>query len=307
MKKILIFIPVLFILIMSKNLFAIDTNAIKLYPLTIGNSWTYKWFNPFLGLHKYKYVITGTITTNAHFYYVFTTYSTEYSPSVNYIRIDSLRNTLLYYTTTQGCQWLINESVSDSLSARQFDSSKTYNCNSYYRCTDDTSHRMVFGNSRLIKKFYWTNYFEGAKERTFVQNIGLISDYVYAPAGSGINTDLLGCVINGVMYGDTSLLGIATLSNQVPEKFALYQNYPNPFNPSTKIKFSIPPLKGVRGMTSLFVYDALGQEVTALVNEQLDPGIYETEWDASNFPSGIYFYKLEAGDYTETKKMILIK
>ncbi len=60
-------------------------------------------------------------------------------------------------------------------------------------------------------------------------------------------------------------------------------------------------------MTSLIVYDALGREITILINEQLNPGTYEIDWDASNYPSGVYFYKLTAGDYSETKKMVLIK
>ncbi len=105
----------------------------------------------------------------------------------------------------------------------------------------------------------------------------------------------------------TMLIGIKILSTQSPKEFALYINYPNPFNPVTKIKFDIPPSKGARGMTSLIVYDALGREITVLVNERLYPGTYETEWDASNFPSGIYFYKLSAGDFSDTKKMVLIK
>ncbi len=102
-------------------------------------------------------------------------------------------------------------------------------------------------------------------------------------------------------------IGIKPISSEVPASFSLSQNYPNPFNPVTKIKFDIPPSKGARGMTSLIVYDALGREIAILVNEQLYPGTYEVEWDASNYPSGVYFYKLTAGDYTETKKMVLIK
>jgi photosystem II stability/assembly factor-like uncharacterized protein len=104
------------------------------------------------------------------------------------------------------------------------------------------------------------------------------------------------------------LIGISPLSGEIANTFSLFQNYPNPFNPSTKIKFDIPPLKGARGMTArLIIYDALGREIAAPVNEQLNSDSYEIEWDGSNYPSGVYFYRLTAGDYTETKKMILIK
>jgi uncharacterized delta-60 repeat protein len=101
-------------------------------------------------------------------------------------------------------------------------------------------------------------------------------------------------------------IGITPLSNQIPERFRLYQNYPNPFNPVIKIKFDIPAVE-THSNTSLRIYDILGREVTALVNEELKPGTYEVEWDAANSPSGMYFYRLTAGDFTQTNKMILMK
>jgi photosystem II stability/assembly factor-like uncharacterized protein len=99
---------------------------------------------------------------------------------------------------------------------------------------------------------------------------------------------------------------ISPLSNEIPEKFSLSQNYPNPFNPSTKIQFTISASSSV-AQTFMSVYDILGREVTTLVNQQLSPGTYEVNWDASNQPSGLYFYKLTSGEYTETRKMILTK
>ena len=101
------------------------------------------------------------------------------------------------------------------------------------------------------------------------------------------------------------LVGIQPISNILPKSFSLSQNYPNPFNPSTKIKFSIPGSSVAQ--TFLSVYDILGKEITTLVNEQLKPGSYEVEWNAANYPSGVYYYKLTSGDFTETKKMVLIK
>jgi len=85
--------------------------------------------------------------------------------------------------------------------------------------------------------------------------------------------------------------------------FSLYQNYPNPFNPLTKIKYQIPELSFV----SIKVYDVLGNEITTLVNEEKTIGSYEVELNAMSLPSGIYFYRLQAGDYIETKKMVLLK
>jgi hypothetical protein len=104
------------------------------------------------------------------------------------------------------------------------------------------------------------------------------------------------------------IIGVKPVSNSIPETFSLSQNYPNPFNPSTKIRFSIPPLRGARGVTTrLVIYDILGREIANLINRQLLPGNYEVEWNASNYPSGVYFYRLETEGYSETKKMVLIK
>ena len=86
-------------------------------------------------------------------------------------------------------------------------------------------------------------------------------------------------------------------------KFYLYQNYPNPFNPETKIKFDLRK----SSLTIIKIYNSIGQEIQTLVNKQLQPGSYEVEWNASNFPSGIYFYKLISGEFIETKKMFLVK
>ncbi len=88
-----------------------------------------------------------------------------------------------------------------------------------------------------------------------------------------------------------------------PVKFELAQNYPNPFNPATKIGFRISDF----GFVSLKVYDNLGREVATLVNEVKQPGVYHVEFNGSNFPSGIYFYKLTTGEYSEVKKMLLLK
>jgi len=86
-------------------------------------------------------------------------------------------------------------------------------------------------------------------------------------------------------------------------RFELSQNYPNPFNPSTTIEFSIPK----SGFVTLKIYNLLGQEVTTLVNDKLSPNKYKYIWDATNYSSGIYFYKLVAGKYIKIKKMILMK
>jgi hypothetical protein len=103
-------------------------------------------------------------------------------------------------------------------------------------------------------------------------------------------------------------IGIQTISTEIPDKYNLFQNYPNPFNPVTKIKYDIPNVGNGRDRSGkLIIYDLLGREVTTIINEQLKPGSYETEWDGTNFASGIYFYSITVGEFSETKKMVLIK
>lgn len=100
-----------------------------------------------------------------------------------------------------------------------------------------------------------------------------------------------------------STVGIGNNNNQIPNVYSLSQNFPNPFNPVTEIKFSIPEQSFVK----LVVYDINGNEVATLVNTQKSPGNYNVSFDASNFASGIYFYKLTAGNFENTKKMALVK
>jgi hypothetical protein len=98
-------------------------------------------------------------------------------------------------------------------------------------------------------------------------------------------------------------LGISNNNNQVPLAYRLDQNYPNPFNPVTTINFGIPKSSNVK----LAVYDLLGREVQVLVNEFVQAGNHSVDFDASNFSSGVYFYTIRSGDFTDTKKMALIK
>ncbi len=96
----------------------------------------------------------------------------------------------------------------------------------------------------------------------------------------------------------------------LPVIFEMFQNYPNPFNPTTTIKYSIPaslnPSQGVT-LTQLKIFDILGREVATLVNEAKAPGNYEVNFDAINLASGVYFYRLQAGSFVQTKKMMLMK
>jgi hypothetical protein len=112
-------------------------------------------------------------------------------------------------------------------------------------------------------------------------------------------------------YENWDVFGIQQIGNEVPQEFSLYQNYPNPFNPFTTIKFNIPLARGVSGSAgrgvSLLIYDITGKVISTLVNQPLNAGAYEVDFDASKLPSGVYFYKLVSGEFSESKRMVLVK
>jgi len=105
------------------------------------------------------------------------------------------------------------------------------------------------------------------------------------------------------VYNSGFTVGIKNITTSIPTEFSLSQNYPNPFNPTTTIKFAVPRSSSVK----ISVFDVSGREVETLVNERLQAGTYETTFDGSRYSSGVYFYKLQADGYSETKKMLLIK
>jgi hypothetical protein len=135
-------------------------------------------------------------------------------------------------------------------------------------------------------------YSEGLADRASVEAFAVNETYMFA------GTDQHG-VWRRVRPGVVS----AEVNQNIPQDFHLSQNFPNPFNPSTKIRYSIPQSSGV----VIKVFDMLGKEIATLVNEEKPIGTYTIEFNATNLPSGIYFYQLQAPNFTQTKKMILLK
>jgi FG-GAP-like repeat/Secretion system C-terminal sorting domain len=104
-------------------------------------------------------------------------------------------------------------------------------------------------------------------------------------------------------YENWDVFGIQQTSSEIPDSYKLFQNYPNPFNPMTNVKIQIPN----NGFVNLIVYNITGKEVAVLVNEELNAGEYSVDFDASHLASGVYFYRLAAGEYSEVRKMVLLK
>lgn len=105
------------------------------------------------------------------------------------------------------------------------------------------------------------------------------------------------------VYKQSTLTNLENEDETIPTVFKLEQNYPNPFNPSTIIKFAVPE----RSSVLIKIYDILGGEVITLVNEEMESGWYRREFNASGYSTGVYIYRMQAGNYVSTKKMILIK
>ncbi len=149
---------------------------------------------------------------------------------------------------------------------------------------------------------YEINSVQQGSIKIIVDRLGYSTDSLSMLLISGNTYDNINFYLNQIY------VNISHLGNNIPSAFLLHQNYPNPFNPTTKLKFDISSnVKRQTEDVKLIVYDICGKEIQTLINEKLNPGTYEVTFDGSNLPSGVYFYQLRAGDFVNTKKLILLK
>ncbi|MBK9097150.1 MAG: T9SS type A sorting domain-containing protein [bacterium] len=151
----------------------------------------------------------------------------------------------------------------------------------------------------------WTEVNSGLSyENDYIYSLAILDQYIFAGT----------LHLNGGVWRRPLSEMVTSIENDIenyPAQFLLEQNYPNPFNPSTKIRYTIPNVIASETKQSQFVslkiYDVLGKEVAGLVDEYKTAGEYEVKFNASQLPSGTYFYQLKAGEFTAVKKMILLK
>jgi len=265
------------------------------FPLRSGNVWSYNWIYsgfPSDGGVMNIYVTRDSVINSKRYY------QCNFIGLSQLLRIDSLNGNIYEYSTGSGCSYNPGEKLVDSLASRKFDS--TNYCGNVRRLCSDTGYVSLFGVNYPDKNFNPV-FVLTAESRYYAKGIGLY----YMSLGDPFPTNytLRGCVLNGILYGDTTLTVIQQSGSIFPTGFFLRQNYPNPFNPVANLEFGILNL----GFVSLKVFDVLGKEVKTLVNEIKPAGNYTAQFDGSDLPGGIYFYKLEAGEYSETKRMILLK
>ena len=261
-------------------------------------------------------IANGIPTNNSH---VNTVFNNDYMALVQ--TLENNTNHVLYKSTNRGINWsIISNSGLESINVQSF--FQDYN-NFYaetnqgiYLSTNDGNNWISKNNglplttvSNMIIKngiIYVSTLTSGIYKSTnngsswLPYNDGIINNTIYSLA-SGQTFIFAGGI--GALYVINPNTGIHNISSNIPEEFLLFQNYPNPFNPSTIIRFQIKDSR----LVNLKVYDILGKEIETLVNEKLQPGTYEVTFNASHYPSGVYFYRLQVGDYNESKKMLLIK
>ena len=149
----------------------------------------------------------------------------------------------------------------------------------------------------------WTNnslvYSSPAPNMTIHQHVDL-------PTGDGCVDITSGSVQTtrpNICFNSTIISGVNNNNKNVPDKYSLSQNYPNPFNPATSIKYQLPKNSYVK----IKIFDILGKEITTLVSQKQNAGVYIVDWNATQYPSGVYFYKMETENFIDVKRMILVK
>ncbi len=294
--KLIIFLVVL----LSGEIYSIDTTAARYYPLVIGNIYVYR-SESSSGPTSYtqRFIIQDSVF-NGHRYYKFRyTYTNSKSPTYSWERVDSVTTNILKYDGSS-CILHPNESMVDSLVSslgsyiyRGCGTTQSVHCN-------DTSYTTLFGIATQKKSFMSVQ-----PTWIYLKDIGFFSYRWQFGSQFYGSTILRGCVLNGILYGDTTMpiIAVNLQSNEIPKEYKLYNNYPNPFNPETKIKFDIPE----NAFVKMEVFDAAGRLTEQILNREMNAGYYETGWDGSKYSSGIYFYRISAGKFTAVKKMVMVK
>lgn len=159
--------------------------------------------------------------------------------------------------------------------------------------------RLVFGQNTSLRWYSFSSGFEIPSSPSSRATSSIGQPFIGTSQGTA------SIVISGFL-ADTLLRGQIVSVHEpgdVPTTYELYQNYPNPFNPTTTIKYQLP----VSAFVTLKVFDIVGREVATLVNDLQQPGSYSIEWDAGGVASGVYFYRMQGGSFTATRKLILLR
>jgi hypothetical protein len=272
------------------------------FPLSVGNKWYFSW--------------SGNLIRTV----LEVTSDTLMPDMKTYAKIDRIEKLNGEWTRFSGYYYLREEGnivynyPNDTLLNYDWNNSTTFEELNYTFTEVQVKYQNVFSVDRLTYLLYIYKPYEFV---SYTDSIGFNALYALGWRDwTEASRYLIGCNIDNKTYGEV-LTEITEVDVQKPLAFQLSQNFPNPFNPTTTILFSIPttpaplPLltkEGIEGwLVTLKVYDILGREVATLVNEEKPAGNYEVTFNGQDLPSEIYFYKLQAGDYTDIKKLILLR
>lgn len=291
-----------FFLAANTSLFSQDTASANFFPLKTGNTWIYSVQSfPPLPFPYYIFKIDRDSVFNNHKYFLYNRYNISLLSS-EWIRYDSATGNLLAYSSSGGCSNFANDKIIDSLPSSP---GNIINCNYQGFSTRECLNEMiisVFNNiPTILKEFKHDGLIYNLTH--YAKNFGIYFSCSGEPPPCSAYSTLIGCIINGIVYGDTTLSEINLAGDKLPEGFYLSQNFPNPFNPETIINYELP----TKSFVSVKVYDVLGKEIATLVNEKQNAGRYSVEFYGDGLPGGIYFYKLNAGSFSESKRMVLLK
>lgn len=301
MKK-LIFVQFLFMFINVNAQIDSIQEALKYFPLHIGDYWQYRVEKKSFGLSEpdtswigFKEVTGDTVMQNNKKYFIIKEdhitypYQTFFRP--RFIRIDSSTADVFQYDIISN-----KENKVDSLLINKGDVFLGYECKS-----DTTKEYFGFNvDTKLIAQYLIgsTAYHGWELAKGFGEVMRYYDDISLYWIHYQCN--IIYAEINNTKYGIKTNI---EKSRELPNQIKLYQNYPNPYNPTTTIYYSIPHPSYI----TIIIFDALGREIETLVSEEKSSGNYKIEFDGSKLSSGIYFYRIQAGDFLETKKMILLK
>ena len=273
------------------------------FPLEVGNRWDYVegWWdgtgNGDSDTIVYN-LVSDTLLENGKLYYLIRPMNHFFFKE--YMRVDSIG--IYFYYNNCNKEWLFfnyNLAVGEYVEVpyNSYNYCDTVNMPKVHKILDTTA--VFFGKSVRFMKFYYETGLDDEYTVGIIPDFGFVEWDTFNFFGY-YSMNLLGCELSGVVYG---ILTFINEENQILYKYSLNQNFPNPFNPSTRIEYEIPEVSFV----TVKVYDVLGNEVATLVNEEKPAGSYEVDFDASSLPTGVYFYQLHAGNFSETKKMVLLR
>ncbi len=290
-------------LILVKTL-PVPQEELSYWPLNIGNRWVYKIRQGGLycftdSMYQTTRITKDTIISGRQYYkFEPPLGASPVNAGYRFIRIDTL------YAVVK----VLNQSISDSEIAIYdffmqpgdvvfFDPDWSVGF-----VLDYEDSILAFNKFRVVRYLKSTDYHFTPQEYRIMKGIGYYYDVYCSLDLGGFERTLVACEINGVVFGDSTLLGVNDTQISLT-KFLLFQNYPNPCNPLTKIKYQT----GSREFVIIKVYDMLGQEIETLVNEEKPAGMYELNFNGSGLASGVYLYKMTAGEFVQTKKIILLR